>query len=85
MESGVCIQVNSRSVIGGNRGYPQRITRKLLKSNLVHCVAADAQNDITRPPSLDKCAKYIEKKFGIDYARELLIENPKKIIFNEYI
>lgn len=85
IESGAYIQVNASSVSGtlGNSVKKQII--KLMKKNLVHFVATDAHSNRTRGPYLDECVKYIEKKLGEDYVRRLLIENPVRMLNNEYI
>ena len=85
IESGAYIQVNASSVTGtlGNSVKKQII--KLMKKNLVHFVATDAHSNRTRGPYLDEWVKYIEKKLGEDYVRRLLIENPERMLNNEYI
>ncbi|NLZ80975.1 MAG: hypothetical protein GX913_04130 [Clostridiales bacterium] len=86
IEMGVYIQVNAMSITGGTMGRVyQRITRKLLKKGCVHFIATDSHSDKVRAPRLKKCVEYITKKYGQAYARELLYENQKKILCNEYL
>ena len=85
IEMGCLIQVNAGSVMG-DVGLKTRIfTRGLLKERLVHFIATDAHDAEKRGPHIGKCASYIAKKYGKDYARKLLYENPMHVIRNEYI
>ena len=85
VESGSYIQVNSSSVTGKMGNGIKRQIIKLMKKDLVHFVATDAHSNRTRGPYLDECVRYVEKKLGRDYVRRLLIDNPKKMLNNEYI
>lgn len=84
-EMGCYIQVNTASLMGrygmGIKGY----IKKLLKQQLVDFVATDAHNAANRAPDMDKCAEYIARKYGGDYLRKLLVENPERVIRDEYI
>lgn len=85
IEMGCYIQVNAGSIMG-NFGFGTRmLTRKLLSQHLVHFVATDAHNTDKRSPKLAECASLIRRKYGEEYARELLFENPMHVIRNEYI
>ena len=85
IEMGCCIQVNAGSVMGVFGLGTKHFTRKLLKEGMVHFVATDAHDTGKRGPHIRECASYIEKKYGEDYARELLYENPMHVIRNESI
>ncbi|QHQ59976.1 hypothetical protein Ana3638_03590 [Anaerocolumna sedimenticola] len=82
---GAYVQINAQSIIGDNGFTYKRITRKLLKNNLVHIIATDSHSDEEKSPRLKKCAAYLTKKYGEAYTNELLRENQKKIIRNQYI
>ncbi len=82
---GCYIQVNAGSIMGQYGLQTRLFTRRLLKQRLVHFVASDAHNTEKRSPAISECAKYLEKKFGEDYARRLLRDNPMCVINNEYI
>lgn len=84
-EMGCYIQVNTASVMGKYGMGTKQYVRKLLKQQLVDFIATDAHNAANRTPDMDKCAKYIGKKYGEEYMRRLLIENPSKVISDEYI
>ena len=85
IKMGVRIQVNADSVIGkfGRRYY--KVTKRLIKYNLVHYIASDTHNSSTRRPSLKKAYSMIAKKYGNNYARSLFIDNPSELIINELV
>jgi protein-tyrosine phosphatase len=85
IEMGSYVQINAASVTGEFGLRYKEVSKKLLKNNLVHIIASDAHSDHHRAPKLQNCAKYISKKFGEAYAREIMIDNPGKVICNEYI
>lgn len=85
IEMGCYIQINAGSIMG-NFGFGTKVfARKLLAKELVHFVATDTHDLGKRSPDLQECGSYISKKYGEDYMRELLYENPMRIIRNEYI
>ncbi|MBR3243113.1 MAG: capsular biosynthesis protein [Parasporobacterium sp.] len=80
IDTGALIQVNAGSILA-REGYKQSAwCKKLLKEGLVHVVASDSHDSESRPPEMDKVCDYISKKFGEDYARELLRINPLTIL-----
>ena len=82
---GCYIQVNAGSIMGQYGFQTKVLTRRLLKQRLVHFVATDAHNTEKRSPAIYECAKYIEKKYGQEFAERLLIDNPMRVINDEYI
>lgn len=82
---GCYIQVNAGSIMGQYGLKTRLFTRRLLKQRLVHFVASDAHNTEKRCPAIHECAKYIEKKYGQGFAEKLLIDNPMRVINDEYI
>ncbi len=82
---GAYIQVNARSITGENGYSYKRLSKRLLKKKLVHFVATDSHNDSRKSPRLKRCALYLSKKYGVEYAKELLVENQKKVIADQYI
>lgn len=85
IKMGAYIQVNAGSIMGNFGLSAKLFTRKLLSRQLVHFVASDAHDTEKRSPKLSECAALIGKKYGEDYQRELLYENPMHVIRNEYI
>lgn len=80
VEMGALIQVNAGSILG-EEGYSSKLfCRKLMKMELIHYIGSDTHGVRTRTPNLGKCAAFLEKKMGSDYARKILCENPKKIM-----
>lgn len=72
---GVLLQVNAASVIGDNGRIAKRDVKKLLKEKMVDFVGTDTHSDGRRAPRMEKCAAYLTKKYGVDYAWELLRSN----------
>ncbi|MDO4304995.1 MAG: hypothetical protein Q4D94_13895 [Bacillota bacterium] len=85
IEMGCYMQVNAGSIMGALGLSTKLFTRKLLKEKLVHFVATDAHDVSKRSPKIAESASFIEKKYGEDYGKELLYENPMHVIRNEYI
>ena len=82
---GCYIQLNADSIMGKYGFEVRQFTRKLLKKELVHFIATDAHDIDKRAPRLSACAEYITKKYGEDYASDLLYDNPYKAIRDEEI
>ena len=85
IEGGAYIQVNASSVEGRLGGGVKRQIIKMMKKGLLHFVATDAHSNRSRAPQLEECIRYIEKKLGSDYVKKLFIDNPEKMVHNEYI
>lgn len=84
-EMGAAIQVNASSILGHVGRESKKYTKKLLKNGLVDVVATDAHSAGTRAPRISECAEYLVKKFGQEYAEDLLIYNPERIIEGRYL
>lgn len=82
---GAYIQVNASGIMGKQGHTAKQFTRTLLKRRLVHFVATDAHDCVNRSPDLEKCAQWMEKRYGSAYVYELLWENPSWVIEGEYI
>lgn len=82
---GIYMQMNARSITGGNGWQCKSCAKKLLKRGLVHFVASDGHDTGRRKPSVQKAANYIARRYGKDYAMELTVVNPEKMIKNEFI
>ena len=50
-----------------------------MKDDLVDFKASDAHNLEGRKMNLGKCAAYVRKKMGQDYAEEIFVDNPRRI------
>jgi len=82
---GIYMQVNAASVTGENGFETKRFVKKLLKKQLVHLIGTDAHNISRRPPKMKKCVQYLERKFGLDYTKQLIYTNALEIINNSPI
>ena len=83
VEMGAKVQMNAGSILGREGLRQSRWSKKLLKNKLVHVVASDAHDPESRPPELERCAVYLEKKVGIEFTEELLHSNPLQILNKE--
>lgn len=84
-EMGVYFQVNASSLVKFKSFKLRSFIKKLISHNLIQFVATDAHDIDNRQAELKECAVYLNKKYGISYMEELLINNPKKILKNKYI
>ena len=84
-ELGAFIQVNASGVMGERSRLEKKFIKGLLKKGEVDFVATDAHRDNTRQPYMKKCSEYLEKKFGQEYTKQMLIDNPRAVIENIYI
>ncbi len=82
---GCYIQVNASSIMGDYGFGIGHFCKKILKDELVHFVASDAHDAKKRAPKLSDCRKYVERKFGSDYADRLFFLNAANVIRNEQI
>ncbi len=77
---GALIQVNSSDVLGIEGRIYKKVTKSLLKNEIVDIIASDAHGTEYRRNTLKECRKYVEKKYSEEYARLLFDENPEKIL-----
>ena len=77
---GAKIQMNAGSILGKEGMRQAAWCRRLLKERLVHVIGSDAHDTEMRPPQLEKCANYLERKVGSDYTKQLMRFNPYKIL-----
>ncbi len=83
IERGAYIQVNSEALY--ERRRVRSFVKKLLKNELVHFLATDAHDMSGRAPFMAREVRYISGHYGEEYCRRIVIDNPAKIISNEYI
>ena len=82
---GCYLQINAGSLMG-DVGYSIKSASKLLmKEGLVSFIASDAHEDKKRIPRLDKCIKYVEKKYGGEVATKIFETNPLCVLEDKYI
>ena len=82
---GAFIQINASSVIKERSRAEKKFIRTLLKNEMADFVATDAHSDNHRAPLMKKCAAFIMKHCGEEYAYHLFISNPRSVINDIYI
>ena len=80
LDMGALIQVNADSILGYEGNNLKQVCKKLLKKKCVSIVASDAHDIKHRPNNLAECYEYLKKKYDLDMADDLCIDNPRKII-----
>ena len=76
---GAQIQINADSVLGYEGHTIKKFCAGLMKEDLVDFIGSDAHNLEGRKMNLGKCATYVRKKMGQDYAEEIFVDNPRRI------
>lgn len=79
--SGVVIQLDGMSMLGGFGLETKFMSRKILKHGLADIICSDAHDTGKRPPVMRKSYDYICKHFGEDYARALCCDRALEILF----
>ena len=76
---GAQIQINADSVLGYEGHTIKKFCAGLMKDDRVDFIGSDAHNLEGRKMNLGKCATYVRKKMGQDYAEEIFVDNPRRI------
>ena len=77
-EMGALFQVNAEGLVGLNGGRIKKVVKRLLKNDYVDFVASDYHEN--REYSMKKAFEYVSKKYGVNRANKIFIENQKKIL-----
>lgn len=86
IDMGCYIQLNAGDIMGNDGWRVKHFCKKLLKAEYVHFIATDAhRKEGRRVPQLSKCAAYIARKYGDDYAQMIFEDNPQKILQDAYL
>lgn len=80
---GAYMQVNATAILGKHGFMTKLFVMKLIKGSLVHFVGSDAHGSRERRPELRECAMYLKKKLGTAGARQILEQNPMKMLKGE--
>ena len=80
MKKGCLAQINRGSVFGRFGGRAKECADALLEQRWVTCIASDAHKPYERTPYMADIKEYMEERFSYRYSRELLYENPRKIL-----
>lgn len=78
IENGALIQVNAESVIGKCGSKIKKIVKSYLKRKYISFIASDIHSN--RVNYINKCYKYVTKKYGIDQANDLFYNNARKLL-----
>ncbi len=77
---GVLIQINADAVLGLDGREAKRYCDGLIREGLADIIASDAHGMSYRPPHMDKCRQFVEKKYGAGEAERLFEANPQLIL-----
>lgn len=80
LDLGAEIQVNADSVLGMDGRAVKKFCKKLMKADQIDYIGSDVHDTKNRASHIGKCAKYVERKMGTDYAVRIFYENPLNII-----
>lgn len=80
VEKGCLVQVTASAVIGSWGALAKKTAEWLLEHEAVHVLATDAHDDKHRPPILSQARAVLSRRFGRDFARALVLDNPAAII-----
>lgn len=79
-DCGIQIQVNAATVLGKTGWKNKQMCLQLMKEDLIDYIGSDTHDTKTRTQNLGKCANYVAKKMGEDYARKIFYDNPSNIL-----
>ena len=77
---GAMLQVNADSILGYDGRQAKKFCKSLLKYDMVSFIGSDCHDLHERASHMGECIRFLEKKYGFEVAREILYENPIKII-----
>ncbi len=83
--AGACLQVNADSLLGNAGSSFEACAWELLRRGLVSMVASDAHDPIRRRPRIAEVASILAHEIGASPARQLLRENPQRVLSGEPI
>ena len=79
-EQEIPIQLNVRSVIGGNGKKVKKFCHLLLKEGAAAVIASDAHDPEYADARLGEGFRYVSSKFGSEYARSLFCATPRTFL-----
>ncbi len=83
VSQGCTLQLTAQSLFGRFGREARMFAIQLLERNLVHFIASDAHDAQDRTPRLDEAWRWLARRFGAEYARLLLEDNPKAALIGE--
>lgn len=85
IDSGVYMQMNSMSLMGGFLNSEAAYHRKLVTRGLIHLVGTDCHDEKVRIPQIENAIKALKKYSSDGLLHRLLTTHPEKILENKYI
>ena len=79
------IQLNKGSILGRFGRSAKHTADILIRKNLVSCVASDAHSALRRTPHMEEIKEYLKEMYGTEYARMVLLENPRRILTGQEV
>lgn len=80
VDMGALMQINADSILGKNGLGAKNYCRKLMKYDLLHFAGSDCHGSTSRITRIGEAFCYVTKKMGNDYANEIFVNNPRKIL-----
>ena len=85
-DTGCYFQVNAASITGEYGFTAKKVTRKLLREELVEFIATDAhRNEGKRSPDMKACAEWVKKKLGEERMEQIFCGNPTALLKDKII
>ena len=81
-DMGALIQINADSVLGLGSWAEKRFCKKMLSKEWADIIASDTHDMSRRACHMAECRKFVEKKYGMEYAELLFVRNPQRILNN---
>lgn len=83
IQGGARLQVNADSLLGAAGGAVEACAWQLLRRGSVSVIASDAHDAVRRRPRLAEIATILAEEIGASPARQLLRENPERILLGQ--
>jgi len=80
---GVWMQITAASLTGRFGKRPKYWAEKMLSEGMIHILATDAHDLLSRPPVLSAARRLAEQAVGVDEARDLVETRPQGVLDNE--
>ena len=80
VDMGVFMKINAGSITGKDGFFTKRYCNRVMKQDLLHFVGSDCHNSTKRISRIGEAYRVVTAKFGQDYADELFIRNPERIL-----
>lgn len=79
------LQMNISSIYGGLLDENARWCKKLVKEECISFFGTDAHDLEDRAPYVRDYADWLEKKYGTGFLKQVMIENPERMVANAYL